>query len=68
MGEVWSTHLENHYVCSLAWEGYVNTYSDSFSVLGVMGGLWSTQVEIHNVSSLAWDVCQQMLRFILSPR
>jgi len=64
MEGVWPTHVEIHFVSSLAWEEF-GTNWDTFCVLADMGWVWSTQVEIYYVSSQAKDFGQNILRYIL---
>ena len=83
MGCVLSTHVEIHFVFSLAWKGigkhmfryilYSPCRGRSFvntgsDVLEVIGWVRSTQIEIYLVFSLAWVVFDQhRFKCILCP-
>jgi hypothetical protein len=75
----WSTHVEIHFVRSLATDGFDNTCWDPNFISFGMGWVWSTivlasigwvslsRVEMHFVYPLAWNgFSQHKLRYILA--
>ena len=69
MGRIWLTHVEIHFVYSLAWEWFdqhmlcllsmLTLVKMQFCVLTWMGGVWSTYVVVHFDSLLAWESFDQ---------